>query len=36
MTDFVDTFLWHDGDLSVLQRIWLEFEEWGLIKPDFL
>jgi hypothetical protein len=30
MRDFVDTVLWHGGDLSVLQRIWLEFEEWGL------
>jgi hypothetical protein len=30
MRDFVDNVLWHEGDLSVLQRIWLEFEEWGL------
>jgi hypothetical protein len=30
ITDFVDTVIWHEGDLSVLQRIWLEFEEWGL------
>jgi hypothetical protein len=30
MKNFVDNVLWHEGDLSVLQRIWLEFEEWGL------
>ena len=30
MRDFVDTVLWHGGDLSVLQGIWQEFVEDGL------
>ena len=30
MREFVDNVLWHGGDLSVLQQIWLEFEERGM------
>jgi hypothetical protein len=26
----IKPLLWHGGDLSVLQRIWLEFEEHGM------